>query len=46
MDINQIILVIGKVVFFFSVTLSIGLLLYPRLTFPLETDKVKALPLF
>ena len=41
MDINQIILVIGKVVFFFSVTLSIGLLLYPRLTFPFRNRQGK-----
>ncbi|MEE9396100.1 MAG: cation:proton antiporter [Methylococcales bacterium] len=41
LDISQIMLVTGKVILFFSVTLSIGLLLYPRLTFPFRNKQGK-----
>ncbi len=41
LDINQIILIIGKVILFFSLTLSIGMLLYPRLAFPFRNKQGK-----
>jgi Kef-type K+ transport system membrane component KefB len=41
LDVNQMILVTGKVLFFFTVTLSIGLLIYPRLTFPFRSKQGK-----
>jgi len=40
-DVSQIMVVAGKVILFFSVTLSIGLLIYPRLTFPFRSKQGK-----
>ena len=40
-DINQLLLISGKVILFFAVTLSIGLFLYPRLAFPFRNKKGK-----
>lgn len=40
-NVSQIMVVAGKVILFFSVTLSIGLLLYPRLTFPFRSKQGK-----
>ena len=40
-NINQIMIVTGKVVLFFFITLSIGLLIYPRLTFPFRNKQGK-----
>jgi Kef-type K+ transport system membrane component KefB len=41
MDINQIMIVTGKVMLFFSITLIIGLFIYPRLTFPFRNKQGK-----
>ena len=41
LDINHVALVTGKVLLFFSVTLSIGLFIYPRLTFPFRNKQGK-----
>jgi Kef-type K+ transport system membrane component KefB len=41
MDLEQLAIVAGKVLLFFSVTVSIGLLLYPRLTFPFRSKQGK-----
>jgi len=40
-DISQILIVTGKVMLFFSVTLSLGLFIYPRLTFPFKSKQGK-----
>ena len=40
-DIAQIAIVSGKVILFFSVTLTIGIFLYPRLAFPFRSKKGK-----
>ena len=40
-DVNQLLLITGKVMVFFSVTLFIGLFIYPRLTFPFRSKKGK-----
>lgn len=40
-DINQMLVVIGKVLLFFSVTICIGIYLYPRLTFPFRSKQGK-----
>ena len=40
-NINHIMIVTGKVVLFFFITLSIGLLIYPRLTFPFRNKQGK-----
>ena len=41
MEINQIAIISGKVLLFFSVTLFIGLFIYPRLTFPFRSKQGK-----
>ena len=41
LDVNQIMIVTGKVLLFFSVTLCIGIFLYPRLAFPFRNKKGK-----
>lgn len=41
LDVNQMMLITGKVLLFFTVTLSIGLLVYPRLTFPFRNKQGK-----
>jgi Kef-type K+ transport system membrane component KefB len=40
-NINHIMIVTGKVLLFFFITLSIGLLIYPRLTFPFRNKQGK-----
>ncbi len=40
-DMNQVMIVTGKVMLFFFVTLSIGLFIYPRLTFPFRNKQGK-----
>ncbi|NYT47515.1 MAG: cation:proton antiporter [Candidatus Methanofishera endochildressiae] len=40
-DLMQMAIVSGKVILFFTVTLSIGIFLYPRLTFPFRSKKGK-----
>jgi len=41
LDVNQMMLITGKVLLFFTITLSIGLLVYPRLTFPFRNKQGK-----
>ena len=41
LDVNQMMLITGKVLLFFTITLSIGLLIYPRLTFPFRNKQGK-----
>ncbi len=41
MDINRFMLITGKVLLFFTVTLAIGLQLYPRLAFPFRSKQGK-----
>lgn len=40
-DISQIMVVTGKVILFFSITLCVGLFIYPRLTFPFRNKQGK-----
>ncbi|MBT4146172.1 MAG: hypothetical protein HOE45_04725 [Gammaproteobacteria bacterium] len=40
-DLMQMAIISGKVILFFTVTLSIGIFLYPRLTFPFRSKKGK-----
>ncbi|NOQ77012.1 MAG: hypothetical protein GQ475_04315 [Methylococcaceae bacterium] len=40
-DITQIMIITGKVLFFFSVTLGIGIFIYPLLTFPFRNKQGK-----
>lgn len=40
-DINHIMIITGKVFLFFSVTISIGFFIYPRLTFPFKNKQGK-----
>ncbi len=40
-DITHVMIITGKVILFFTVTLGIGLLVYPRLTFPFKSKQGK-----
>jgi len=41
LDINQIMIITGKVILFFFISLSVGLFIYPRLTFPFKNKQGK-----